>query len=398
MVANAMALAAWACAALLTVLSVRALRAATVGRPAAGEGCVSLSVIVAAHNEAPRIGALVESVLSQDHPNFELLIVDDGSTDGTLAAASEAAHGDPRVQLLRVDARPPGWQGRMHAQSIGEASARCEWLLFLSADQRLVDSDFFRAILAEYARRGVAAASVLGPFVGDRWWQTWWLRPIAENPVLLGCVFLLQRLRPDATWLIGALAMPRETYRTVGGAASAALFGAGVFDDWGWTRVFELRRLRTAMVYHTALHDVSNWTSFGDCWSGLSRWAAGILTSRGGAWAAAVALSAAALLCTFATGRVVIDLLSLRLPAIAWTALAAIPPTVGVAHCLWHGYRAWWAALSAPIALWLLTPLAGGVWARVRNRIRWHDQELLVVADPPADRGQERSDGRPIAE
>lgn len=398
MLADAIALAVWACAALLTVAAVRALRAATVGKPQAGEGCVSLSVIVAAHNEAPRIGALVDSVLRQDHPDFELLIVDDRSSDGTLAAASDVAKGDPRVQLLRVDVRPPGWQGRMHAQSIGAASARCEWLLFLSADQRLIDPQFFRAILGEYARRGVAASSVLGPFVGDRWWQTWWLRPIAENPVLLGCVFLVQRLRPDATWLIGALAMPRETYRAVGGAASAALFGAGVFDDWGWTRVFELRRLRTAMVYHPGLHDVSNWASFGDCWNGLSRWAAGILTGRRGAWAAAVVLSAAVLLCELATGYVVIELLSFRLPAIAWIAIASIPPTVGVAHCLWHGHRVWWAALSAPVALCMLTPIAGGARAWVRNRIRWLDQELLVVAEPPGDRGPETSDGRSIAE
>ena len=192
--------------------------------------------------------------------------------------------------------------------------------------------------------------------------------------------------------------MPRETYRAVGGAASAAVFGAGVFDDWGWTRVFELRRLRTAMVYHPALHDVSNWMSFGDCWNGLSRWAAGILTSRRGAWAAAAGVSAAVLLCAFATGRVAIDLLSFRLPAITWIALAAIPPTVGVAHCFWHGHRAWWAALSAPIAVCMLTPLAGGAWARVRNRIRWLDQELLVVAEPPANRGPGASEGRSIAE
>jgi len=336
------------------------------------------------HNEATRIRGLVESVFQQDHPDFEVIIVDDRSTDETLSEARRAAKGDPRVRLLRVDQRPPGWQGRLYAQSVGVAESRREWLLFLSADQRIVSPDFFRAILAEYERRDVVAASVLGPFVGQRWWQTWWFRPIAENPVLLGCIFLLQRLRSDATWLIGALAMHRETYEAVGGAAAAASYGAGVFDDWGWTRVFEIRRLRTAMVYHSALEDVSNWQSFADCWNGLSRWAAGILTCRRGAWLGALILTALVSAFSIATVKVLVDIASFRLPTALSVALAVIPPTVGVAYCRWHGHRGLWAALSTPISVLMLAPLAGGAWARVRNRIRWRDQELLVVVDPPS--------------
>jgi len=298
----------WAGVFSLTVAAVRAYRAAFVQAPLPGEGCAPLSVVIAAHNEATRIRGLVESVFQQDHPDFEVIIVDDRSTDETLSEARRAAKGDPRVRLLRVDQRPPSWQGRLYAQSVGVAESRREWLLFLSADQRIVSPDFFRAILAEYERRDVVAASVLGPFVGQRWWQIWWFRPIAENPVLLGSIFLLQRLRSDATWLIGALAMRRETYKAVGGAAAAASYGAGVFDDWGWTRVFETRCLRTAMVYHSALEDISNWQSFADCWDGLSRWAAGILTCRKGAWLGALILTFLVSAFSIATVKVLVDL------------------------------------------------------------------------------------------
>jgi len=197
---------------------------------------------------------------------------------------------------------------RLNREEPRRLEARREWLLSLSADQRIVSPDFFRAILAEYERRDVVAASVLGPFVGQRWWQIWWFRPIAENPVLLGSIFLLQRLRSDATWLIGALAMRRETYKAVGGAAAAASYGAGVFDDWGWTRVFETRCLRTAMVYHSALEDISNWQSFADCWDGLSRWAAGILTCRKGAWLGALILTFLVSAFSIATVKVLVDL------------------------------------------------------------------------------------------
>lgn len=49
------------------------------------EPCVS--VIMPAHNNAPYIGLAIESVLNQSHKNWELLIVDDASSDGTLEAA-----------------------------------------------------------------------------------------------------------------------------------------------------------------------------------------------------------------------------------------------------------------------------------------------------------------------
>lgn len=384
MAATVLAVSIFALALLATLLALRAHRAATVPPAAPGEGVAPLSVVVAAHDEALRIPALVASLLAQDHPEFEVIVVDDRSTDGTLAAARAAAAGDPRMRFVRIDERPPGWQGRLYAQGVGVAAARLEWLLFLSADQRLVGRDFLRSLLAVYARRGLDAASVLGPFPGQRWWQTWWFRPIADNPVVLGCVFLLQRARRHGSWLIGALAMRRATYEQVGGASAAAAFGAGAFDDWGWTRVFEQHDLEAAMLYHPGLHDVSNWESLVDGWDGLSRWAAGILTSRPGAGLAALVLTAAVLGCAAATAVVVLDLLALRAPPPLSLAFAGVPLLVGAAHCRAHGHRLVWAALSAPLSLFLLLPLVGGAIARLRNRVRWRDEQVRVVAARPS--------------
>lgn len=373
-----------ALAVVVTRAALQAHRAATIPAPAPGAGVAPLSVIVAAHDEASRIGGLIESLLAQDHPDFEVVVVDDRSTDATRAAARDAAQDDTRVRVLRVDDRPPGWQGRLFAQGVGVAASSREWLLFLSADQRLVGADFLRSLLAAYAARGLAAASVLGPFPGRRWWQTWWFRPIADNPVLLGCIFLVQRLRGEASWLIGALALRRETYEQVGGAAAASAFGAAVFDDWGWTRVFERRGLRTAMLFHPGLHDVSNWESFRDGWNGLSRWSAGILTCRPGARLAAAVLVGLVVTCFVASVAVVAALAAGRMPGIPSLALAAVPPSVGLAYCRAHGYRRVLALLASPLSLLLLAPLFGGVFARWRNRIRWRDEEIAVVASVPA--------------
>jgi glycosyltransferase involved in cell wall biosynthesis len=61
----------------------------------------AVSVIMPAFNVAPYLGASIESVQAQTAPDWELLIVDDGSTDGTAAVAEAFAAKDPRVRLLR---------------------------------------------------------------------------------------------------------------------------------------------------------------------------------------------------------------------------------------------------------------------------------------------------------
>ena len=374
----------WLGAVALCWTSLRARRAASIPEPGPGRGCASTTVVVPVRNEAPRIRGLLESLLAQDHPSFEVLVVDDGSTDGTLDAARAAAAGDPRVRFLRLERRPPGWQGKLYALSIGARDARGEWLIFVDADKRLTRSTFLRALIAECEQRGVAAASALGPYLGDRWWHRWWYRPIVDNPALVGGAFLVQRLRPRATWLIGTLAMRRETYEAIGGAHAAALYGGGAFDDWGWTRLFEMRRARTALLFDDGLHDVSNWEAFPEAWNGMSRWVAAFLVCRRGALPA-LALGTAAVLATgLATGRVIADLASLRLPPLPYAALAAVPPTFGIAYCRTHGYRLAWAVLAAPIAVGMTAAVAGGITARLRNRVRWRDLEIAVVAEPPS--------------
>lgn len=90
-----------------------------------------LTVIVAAHNEAPRIAARVRDILDQDYPpeNLRVVVVDDGSSDGT-ADAVEA--GDPRMRVVRLDRNA----GKAAALNAGIAAAATELLVFADARQR----------------------------------------------------------------------------------------------------------------------------------------------------------------------------------------------------------------------------------------------------------------------
>jgi glycosyltransferase involved in cell wall biosynthesis len=88
-----------------------------------------VSVIIPAYNASVFLSATLRSVLAQDYPNFELWVVDDGSTDGTAAIVEAFARGDDRVNLLR---QRNG--GVAAARNLGIAAARGEFVAPLDAD------------------------------------------------------------------------------------------------------------------------------------------------------------------------------------------------------------------------------------------------------------------------
>lgn len=90
---------------------------------------MSVSVIIPAHNAAATLAETLESLLAQTFRDWEAVIVDDGSTDGTAALAASFAARDPRIRVLSQPQR-----GVSAARNAGWAAARAEWLLFLDAD------------------------------------------------------------------------------------------------------------------------------------------------------------------------------------------------------------------------------------------------------------------------
>lgn len=97
---------------------------------------VGFSVIMPSHNRAWCIRSAVESVLAQTHPNFELIIVDDGSQDDSVAYlnnafADEIVNGRLRVIGLAENV------GVSNARNIGIAHARKEWIAYADSDNKL---------------------------------------------------------------------------------------------------------------------------------------------------------------------------------------------------------------------------------------------------------------------
>jgi cellulose synthase/poly-beta-1,6-N-acetylglucosamine synthase-like glycosyltransferase len=97
--------------------------------PAKLEG-PEVSVIVPARNEEACLGRCLQSLAAQKGVNFEIFVVDDGSTDGTRAIAASF----PAVRVVNAGSLPAGWSGKNNAMAAGARNARGQWLLFTDAD------------------------------------------------------------------------------------------------------------------------------------------------------------------------------------------------------------------------------------------------------------------------
>jgi len=93
-----------------------------------------VSILIPARDEARLIGRIVHQFLSQTYPYFELIILDDASTDRTDFHAINAGLGDPRFHLLRGKPLPKGWLGKNWACHQLSQAARGDLLLFIDAD------------------------------------------------------------------------------------------------------------------------------------------------------------------------------------------------------------------------------------------------------------------------
>jgi glycosyltransferase involved in cell wall biosynthesis len=106
-------------------------------KPAASKGNPRVSIIVPARNEEEHIGPALTTLLKLAYDNYEVIAVNDRSTDRTgevmdrIASTPEATS---RLKVIHVAVLPPGWLGKVHAMWSAAKRASGDWLLFTDAD------------------------------------------------------------------------------------------------------------------------------------------------------------------------------------------------------------------------------------------------------------------------
>jgi len=190
-----------------------------------------ISIIVPARNEEASLGDCLESLTAQTGVVFEIIVVDDASTDRTRAIAQSFA----RVRVISPEPLPDGWTGKNNAVVAGAKEAHGPWLLFTDADTVHLPGSLARA-LAEAKREGADLLS----YSPEQLVVTFAER--AVMPVIfaeLAAQYPPQKVREQNSEIVAAngqyLLVRRATYDAVGGHAAVA---TEILEDVALARLF----------------------------------------------------------------------------------------------------------------------------------------------------------------
>jgi len=187
-----------------------------------------VSIVIPARNEERALAAAVGSQLAQDYPDFELVVVNDRSTDRTGAILETLARGHPRLRVVAGSEPPSGWLGKPHALFLGAQAASGEILLFVDADVRYHPRTLREAVSFLEARRADFLA-LLPRLEAKGFWEN------VLMPFLIGAFYGGPGLFANRRWprwiALGGGAgnmIRRSAYEAVGGHEALK---ASVIDD-----------------------------------------------------------------------------------------------------------------------------------------------------------------------
>ncbi|HJV39910.1 MAG TPA: glycosyltransferase family 2 protein [Geothrix sp.] len=187
----------------------------------------SVCLCIPVRNEALELPAAIDSWLAQDYPALRIVVVDDGSTDGSPEILQARAQARPdRLRVVRNDRLPPGWLGKNHALDLAVRQPEAQgaaWLLFADGDVQASPTLLRRAVAFALAQPTDILALIPGvDAVGP-----------AERVVLPLAASAFQLLvpphqvpnprHPAFCGVGGFTLVRREAYEAAGGHAAAPL-------------------------------------------------------------------------------------------------------------------------------------------------------------------------------
>lgn len=346
-----------------SAVNARLLRTPPTDPPAVDE---RVSLLLPVRDEAHAVGACLRAVLAQHGvPDLEVLVLDDGSTDGTTDVVRATAGDDPRVRVLTGAPLPAGWLGKPWACSQLADAATGNVLVFLDADVRLAPHGLSATVallrstgldlVSPYPRQeaGTAAERLVQPLLQWSWLTTLPLRLAERSP------------RPSLAAANGQLlAVDAAVYTRAGGHEAVR---GNVLEDVGLLRAVKRVGGRGGVVDGTALATCRMY----DGWPALREGYTKSLWSAFGSPAGAAGVMALLVLAYVVPP--VAALAGSRAGALGYAAGAA-----GRAVCARRtGGRAWPDPLAHPASVGSLVLLTGrSVRARRRGRLTWKGRAL----------------------
>jgi hopene-associated glycosyltransferase HpnB len=225
----------------------------------------AVTAIVPARDEAEVIGRSIGSLLAQDYPGaLRIILVDDGSSDGTASIARAAAHDDARLEIIPGSTPPPGWTGKLWALEQGTRHAGDTPTFLWLTDADIVHTpDTVRSLVARSEAEGLTLNSLMARLETGGF---------AERALIPAFVFFFQMLYPfarvnDARNRIaaaagGCLLVRRDAFARAGGHARIA---HAIIDDCAMGRVMkEQGPIRLSLTHRSqSVRPYGGWREIG---------------------------------------------------------------------------------------------------------------------------------------
>jgi chlorobactene glucosyltransferase len=240
-------------------------------------GAPFVSILIPARDEADVIGQTITRLLHQDYARYEIIVLDDGSTDDTGEQAEVAARGDPRLRVTKGKALPRGWLGKNWACQQLAQQAAGEVLVFTDADVAW-EPEALEAVIHLMEKTRADTLTI---------WPTQETRTWGERLVVPMMTFAIMSYLPEVgvrytPWPAFAaangqcLAFRREAYDRIGGHQAVR---GNVVEDIGLA--WETKRQGLQLVMADGNHQISG--RMYRCWPEVrDGFAKNILAGHGG--------------------------------------------------------------------------------------------------------------------
>ena len=246
----------------LSLMNFRELRA-----PAAATRPQRVSVLIPARNEEANIGAAVAALLQSTGVVFEVVVLDDGSTDRTAAILGQID--DMRLRVIQGQPLPAGWSGKQYACATLAQAARYDLLVFTDADVRLAPDALVR--MAGFMDRHPVGLASGFPRQIVQSWSEQLLLPLIHF-LLLGYL-PMAAMRRSPSEMLGAgcgqlFIARRDAYFAAGGHGAIK---ASLHDGLTLPRAFRRAGQMTGLFDATGFASCRMYASASEVWSGLSK-------------------------------------------------------------------------------------------------------------------------------
>ena len=264
--------AAWIAAGLFAFWNITG---ATILRPAASGNAPGrfprVSILLAARNEQEMLPATLDSLLKLDYPDFEIILVNDDSSDRTGAIADQWAerHGARgKLRVIHNRRLPPGWRGKVHAMNLAAQAATGEWILATDADV-VFHPSLLRQAVTLALRKNVQFLSLTPEVEMQSWAEKVVLPAFGLLLFMLFPLRLVNNPRSSRAMAAGAfLLMRHDDLKALGGYARLR---DTLIEDLRMAELFKRNGRRTYLgvsrgVFYTRMYE--NWR---EVFEGLAR-------------------------------------------------------------------------------------------------------------------------------